>query len=359
MKKILALWLLLAGLASAAAPLTWQTNAMLIRTVMASANTNFLYMEYSVDGSNFFSLPNNGAAVFTNTFDTGVVLRDPSWRFDTTENCFYVVFTHKFTSGVTYVTKYFGIIKSYDLLNWRPAGNGLVQVIDTNAAVWAPEWFDDGSDHWVLYSLNGAETWRTRALNQLCTAWSSPERLTANTGLPFANDAFCLKSAGIYWLSVSDSATATIYTNGTFTTTNWKSSTAADMADGVEGTCIIPWGAGFRIFWDTGADITGVEYKDIAALTDITGAGFAGNRLWSWYHTNWCHSTILPAVGLPQTYALNAAKFGYGQDKTVFSTGPTITSGIGVPTTIEPNGSLYLRLNGALYLRTNNVWTVK
>lgn len=35
---------------------------------------------------------------------------------------------------------------------------------------------------------------------------------------------------------------------------------------------------------------------------------------------------------------------------------PTITSGSGVPSAAEPNGSMYLRTNGAVYYRSDDAW---
>ena len=50
-----------------------------------------------------------------------------------------------------------------------------------------------------------------------------------------------------------------------------------------------------------------------------------------------------------------------GSDK--LSASPTITSGAGVPTAAEPDGSLYLRTNGGasttLYVRHTGAWLAK
>jgi hypothetical protein len=71
-------------------------------------------------------------------------------------------------------------------------------------------------------------------------------------------------------------------------------------------------------------------------------------------------SRLLTVLGMALSYvqpvAYRAVAIMTDEDSSTFATWPTITSGSGVPSEAQPNGSVYFRTNGVIYRRVGGAW---
>lgn len=191
-----------------------------------------LIIQYSTDLTNFFNIRPDGGEVYHDWNNLGI--RDPSIIWHPSNRCFYVVYTRQ--TGLDALTFSLGFIQSYDLINWtrvwstNNATPGLGQIITPYGVSWAPEWFVEGTNYYILYSGKynlGRQIYEIHNTDSGLHGWAGNTVVASNT--ISANlallDPWMVKTGALYTLNVCDAGWETapahvggwvLYTNTVF-----------------------------------------------------------------------------------------------------------------------------------------------
>ena len=282
----------LSGTTNAALSNTFATRAeggYILATFRASSGSvggdQLLHIAYSQDGT-VFDDSAYGAVYQPANFPTNLV-RDPSivWRED--QQAFFIAHTDTGATGTT-----FSLIKSATLL---PGSFTLIKQFDVSAiggvtATWAPEFIEDGTDVYIVFSVNMQKPYWVKATAANLTTWTTPALLTVTGGPTNIIDPAFIKY-GTSWVMVGvdkDSltggtpslfrATSTTGVVGTYAVDRTAASNWLALGNVYyEGPSLVRMANGtYRLYLDKAAATTDLGYyfltsTDLSTWTTVQG----------------------------------------------------------------------------------------
>lgn len=110
-----------------------------------------LYLNYSLNLSNWFNITPDGSLLYTNY--PGV--HDPNIFYNSVDGIFYITYTFMGVGLAYEQTNRIGIIRSYDLINWSPVGSGSIQVspVANVSPPFAPRIITINGTNYIYYSV--------------------------------------------------------------------------------------------------------------------------------------------------------------------------------------------------------------
>lgn len=233
-----------------------KTDEFLLISSFNGLNGQELDLYTSYDGIQFNPLNVSSVSSAYRKFKTKY-LRDPSIMYH--NGYFYICFTTNIESGSI---KGFGVARSKDLIKWEEF---TVPVPSKYTTCWAPEWFIDGSDVYIIVSLSDKTKERDiegknilyfkqyymKATNSNLTTYTNPIESDFSKGSNKIDGQVILED-GVYHFFVKNEFNKTIehYTSSTFEKGTWQYQQTINYPVYVEGPCCVKYKGEYYLYAD-------------------------------------------------------------------------------------------------------------